>query len=286
MKDVLSQLFQSREISRSTKEQYERAVRSFGHHLGREAVIQDLHESNVNAWVAHLEARGLSPCSRKNMLRGLLCVWNFAASLCLCDPYRRPRLRKVKQPSRIIVAPSSEAVSQLIAAAEVLTGRIGGISAKIYASAYVRTAVDTMLRPSDMRRLEWEWLAGSSIRVVQSKTGKFVARPLRNETVEALQRFRDACGARSGVMFPLSKYTWRDWEARMREGIEGFGPGVSLGHLRHAGATSIDRKHGMQAASAALGHVPGSQMAPRFYVENNPERMAPLPFDQSGADVT
>lgn len=278
---VIIDLELSRPIRRTTREQYQRSARYFSDFIGREAAAVDLSEPRVNLWLASLEARGLSPGSRKNLLRGLLVVWNHATFSGHAPPYARARLRKVKAVDRLVHAPTREAVESLLAAADAMRGNVdtSGVSARVYCSAYVRTAADTMLRPGDMRQLAWADLdlEARIVSLVQSKTGRLVRRPVRPETADALRDLRCAARVSCERVFPLTKWGWRCWERKLRKASAGWGRGVGLGHCRHAGATAIASSSGISEASAALGHVPGSQVAPRHYVASAASS-GPLPW--------
>lgn len=278
---VITDLEMSRPLRRSTREQYHRSARYYSDFIGRDAAAADLSESRINLWIASMETRGLAPGTRKNLLRGLLVVWNHATFSGAAPPYARARLRKIKQVDRLVNAPTREAVESLIAAAESMRGTVDtlGVPARVYCSAYVRTAADTMLRPGDLRALTWAGIDLDSrlVSLVQSKTGRLVRRPVRIETADALRSLRSSSREKVAAAFPLSKWGWRCWERKIRKASTGWGTGVGVGHCRHAGATAIAAAVGITEASAALGHVPGSQVAPRHYVASAASS-GPLPW--------
>lgn len=278
---VITDLELSRPIRRTTREQYQRSARYFSDFIGRHATAADLNEARVNLWLANLERLNLAPGTRKNLLRGLLVVWNHATFSGQAPPYARARLRKIKAVDRLVHAPTREAIESVIAAAESMRGTIStvGAPARTYCSAYVRTAADTMLRPGDMRRIAWPDIDLDTrvVSLVQSKTGRLVRRPIRKETADALRSLRNSAKTPAELVFPLTKWGWRCWERKIRKQSTGWGPGVGLGHCRHAGATAIAAASGISDASAALGHVPGSQVAPRHYVASA-SSCGPLPW--------
>lgn len=260
---LVEQLTLERDIQRVTSQQYRQIVRQFSDFIGRPATASDLIESRVNLFTSQLQAT-YDPVTVRNKLRALLVIWNYAASLDLVADYSRTRLRRPKVPRKPVEAWDGSQVQQLTTAARSAPGTTRrGCPVSEYMLAYVLVAADTMLRPGDMRRLLWSHVSGQSVSITQHKTGRPVCRPLRAVTVEALDRIRSYS---STVVFWLSKSSQRKHEDRLRKAAGVWQAGRALGRLRHAGATEIARRDGIESASTSLGHAPGSVVAASHYV--------------------
>lgn len=269
----------SKDVQPVTVAQYERSIRFFSTFCGHEATPEDLAEFRVNLWVKNLQGR-LDPVTVKNYLIGLLTIWNFAASEELCGEYKRTRIRRPKIPEKVIRAWNDSQVSSLENAARNVTGTLhGGCQVSVYMTAYVMTAQDTMFRPGDMRRIKWEDLQGDVIRIVQSKTGTRITKTLRLDTVAAVECLR-RFAREDGLIFWLAKGGQRVHENKVRHLAGVFEKGRALGKLRHWGATKIAPDKGVDAASKSLGHKPGSNVAPRFYIAD--DESSPGPWGETG----
>ena len=260
---LVEQLALERDIQRVTAQQYRQIVRQFSDFLGRPGIPSDLAEHRVNLFTSSLQQR-YDPVTVRNKLRALLVVWNYAASLDLVADYSRSRVRRPKVPRKPVEAWTGSQVQQIEAAAAAATGTTRrGCPVKDYLLAYVLVAADTLLRPSDMRRLLWSHVTGQALTITQRKTGRPVCRPLRTVTVEALERLRPYSADR---IFWLTKSSQRKHEDRLRRAAGVWHAGRALGRLRHAGATEIARRDGIESASSSLGHAPGSVVAAAHYV--------------------
>lgn len=264
LRQLVQDIAKERDIQQSTIDQYDRSSRYFGDFIGKDASPQDLLESRVNLWTASLQEK-YGSTTVKNYLRGLLAVWNYAASLELVSEYQRARIRKPKVLRKVVSAWRPETVRAIEAAAMGLPGTIlNGCPVSVYFTAYVLVAADTMFRPSDMRLIEWDSIQGDLATIIQHKTGCQVTRPLRQKTIDALKSLRP--WKKTGRIFWLGKGGHRFHENKLRKAAGIFEPGKALGKLRHAGATQTARNHGMAAATASLGHLPGSVVAAISYV--------------------
>jgi len=264
LRDLVKDLGADRDVRKITLEQYDRSARYFSNFIGREANPGDLLESRVNLWTQSLQSK-LDPVTVKNYLRGLLVLWSYAASLEIVNGYQRSRIRKPKIPQKPVKAWDESAVSAIIRAAGSLSGSLrNGCPIATYMKAYVLVAADTMLRPSDIRRLEWNMIEGLRLRIVQSKTGLEVVRPLRSVTLSALADLRKFSPPQG--IFWLTHAGTRRHEIKVRRAAGVWENRRALGKLRHAGATKIADTKGMDAAAMSLGHAPGSVMAAKFYV--------------------
>lgn len=273
LRDLVKDLGAERDVRKITLDQYDRSARYYSDFIGREAMPADLDESRVNLWVTSLQERDphLEPLTIKNYLRGMLVLWSYASSLYLVNEYQRSRIKKPKVPRKTVKAWDGTQVAAIIEASSVLTGNLkNGCPIATYMKAYSLAAADTMFRPGDMRRLEWGMICGHEIRIIQSKTQVEVVRPLRSATVAALEELRKV--GKKPRIFWLTCAGQRRHETKVRKAAGVWESQRALGKLRHAGATKTARDHGMAAATASLGHLPGSTVAATSYVA--PERSA------------
>jgi integrase len=267
MQELLENLRKSRPLARHSFEAYQRAVIYFENHIGRHADIADVTSQSVNDWLCREEDVRQSNIYVRNLRRDFLVVWRYAADCELC-PYPKSRLIRMPQ----VDEPEPEAwplewIPRLIESAKNLKGayRCLGVQSAIYAEAYLRTQLDLLCRPGDMRSLHWVAIEPDGlVRWRQSKTRRKTSARLMPDTMRAVEKLR---GLHDFLVFPRSKSAN---ELMVRKIFDNAGivkpEGQSLGHLRHTGASAILEQTGSaDRARASLGHAPESRIFERHY---------------------
>lgn len=265
--ELVDSLANARVLAKGTEANYRRAVVYYGNFLGREASIDDFQEAKVSEWLRSLE--GQYPASYiRNLRRDLLVSWRHASDL---DLIAYPRTRLIRNPRpepKEISAWPLEWIPRLLAACDTIEGGLNALACgkRVYASAYFRTQLDLLCRPSDMRALTWTSIASDgAVRWRQSKTSYNAAAKLRSETIAALEKLRPVSDRYR--VFPLSKSsTERLIRQVFAEASIAKPAKQSLGHVRHTGGTAIAGEKGNDAARKALGHKPGSKVFESHYL--------------------
>lgn len=283
--NALALLMQEIEIEKSTQGQYLRAVARLDEYLGRPSTIDDLTPPTINAWLAWLGVtHGYGPCTILNYRAGILRVWGYCADVLeIAPPCLARRIRRPKQPQKIVRAWSLEQLELLSEAALSLPGQLKcGIPGGLYMHTRVWVGYDTGLRPIDLRAMEWSSvdLAAETITIVQHKTGELHVSNIGSESVEGLKKMLSYGQPR---VFPLNKYGATRWERIMYQRAEKLGFSRAklqgIGTLRKTHATEICRVEGLSAAAASLGHKSGTAIAQRHYVDSRLQqgRLPPRP---------
>lgn len=270
---LLAELVAERPVATITEAQYDRSVRCFSKYLNRPATVDDLVAVNVNQWLAEVAIRS-KPRTVLGRKRGLTPIWNYATERGLAPAYESRRLRRVNVPHSIVSAWSIDQVSALFNAAKILPGRtVCGVPASALMTAVCSLAYETGVRPSDWRGLQWHDLDFDRrlVSFVQHKTGKPHTAAFSHVTEAALRALRAFGGA---SVVPVSLSAVRRWEGLLfRLAATHFGfvkrKGQALGTLRKSHATSVFLSHGELAAALSLGHVSGTAVARRHYIDSS-----------------
>jgi len=252
------------ELSPATQANYRREVRSFARWIGRDIELSELSDELVSEWIVGLQARGLNPKTVRNMRANIVALWNAAFYDRYIETEPR-RVRKVKVPIGIPEAWTPDELSRLIGVARVVKGRIRKwrLSLSDYMLAFILTAYDSGLRLGDLMALRRKSIReDGSLAIVQSKTGYPIFVTLRPETVECLDKIHHERREKlfGGVLSRRCFFIAFNRVAKLA-GLEG-----TSRKLRRTGATLIERAQ-PGAASAFLGHRPGSPVAQRHYID-------------------
>jgi len=268
---LLSELVAERPVERITEAQYDRSVRCFSTFLGKPATVDDLRPDLVNQWLAVVAKRS-APRTVLGRKRGLTPIWNYATERQLAKPYETRRLRRVAVPHSIVEAWSIDQVDALFAAAKMMPGHTAcGIPASILMTAVCSIAYETGIRPSDWRELTWEQvdLENRIIRIVQHKTGNTHVAAFSKVSEKALLALHAYGRAK---VFPVGLASIRRWETLLFTLAKKYGfekkHGQALGTLRKSHATDVYLIHGESAAATSLGHVSGTAVAVRHYIDS------------------
>jgi len=273
----LESMLLERPVGALTAKNYLRSIRFFGEFLGRVAMRSDLVERQVNQFLAGV-ARGKSALTVLGHRRSLTTIWNWLAGQDLVSPYDPRRLRKIA----IVVEPprpfTLAQVRQLLNAANQIDHPCQHGTASEMLRALIWVAYESGLRCSDLRRLTPADVQRDVITIVQHKTGKphsFRLSPTARRALEPVLK------AKNKTIFPASKFAIDRWGKRLFFQAQKIGfnrtPRQGLGSLRKTHATEVCRNHGLESAAHALGHVSGTTIARRFYVEPDAISAAPPP---------
>lgn len=284
LSESLADMLGASEIEKITREQYERSLRFFELFLGRPAVSTDLTHEKVNAWLAWLATvRNASATTIRNNRVGLCRLWNYLVQEDLAQPYSLRKLRIAKPKPKVVQAWTKKQVQQLLKAAGEMAGTLKcGIPANQFFRALIHVAYDSGLRPSDLRRLQWQSVDFERriATIVQHKTGNPHSFAMSDATIKALQQITKPTRP---LVFPLGKagvYIRLNKLFKLAE-KHGFRRkvGQSLGMLRKVHATEVYKQHGLSAAAESLGHVSGHGIAKRHYVDSSAQHVGKLPSE-------
>jgi integrase len=265
----------SRTICVGTQNQYRRAIRCYSEYLHHAAQRVDLLETQVNQWLCSLVDRA-SPETIRGRKAGITAIWNWLAGQHLVPAYNPNLLRRIDLRWKPPRAWAVDDVRILIAAAAQVRGQLAsGVPAADLLTAWIWLGYESGLRPSDIQRLQVNQL-GECVAICQHKTGQPHVFRLSPTAVAALsvvvQSGRD-------TVFGLPRSTMRRWELKLFAQAELMGfkrlPRQGLGTLRKTHGTEVCRHSGLSAASISLGHVSGTLVAKRSYVQ--PDALAPPP---------
>lgn len=270
---LLCELVAERPVEAITEAQYDRSVRCFSSFLARPATIADLKPELVNQWLATV-AKTAAPRTVLNRKRGLTPIWNYASERQLAPAYETRRLRRVTVPQSIVEAWSVDQVDALFSAAKMLPGQtVCGVPASLLMTAVCSIAYETGVRPSDWRELTWGQIDFEKriITLVQHKTGNTHVAAFSRASERALKELMTY--GRNKV-FPVGLASMRRWEKllfALADRHFGFKrkAGQALGTLRKSHATDVFLSHGELAAALSLGHVSGTTVARRHYIDSS-----------------
>jgi len=270
---LLSELVAERPVEAITEAQYDRSVRCFSAFLGKPATIDDLRPELVNQWLAVVAKRS-APRTVLGRKRGLTPIWNYATERQLAQAYETRRLRRVAVPHSIVEAWSIDQVDALFAAAKMLPGQTAcGIPASLLMTAVCSIAYETGIRPSDWRELTWDHVDFDRriIRIVQHKTGNTHVAAFSKVSERSLKNLHSYGRVK---VFPVGLASIRRWEKLLFDLAKrhyGFQKkvGQALGTLRKSHATNVYLTHGESAAAASLGHVSGTTVVVKHYIDSS-----------------
>lgn len=254
-----------RDVKQETIRQYGITARLFERWAGRPVPLVELDEQSVSAWLRDYASSGVEPETVRSKKVGLLALWRAAADDGLCEPPTR-RIRSVKCPYKAPTCWTWEEVSALLAACQGLKRwHRTGLRRSAWFDLAIRLAWDTGLRQGDQWRLPVSDVRpDGAVHLVQSKTGRPVVCQLAPSTVNALRVSLEVAPRELVTPWLASHETFDDQFKRLVERS-----GIRQGTwkwLRRASATDVEIQR-PGAASAHLGHVPGSRIAERNYID-------------------
>jgi integrase len=282
---IVDEIARECDLEKSTVQQYRRSVKKFSEFLGRIAKDSDLTPAKLNDFVADLQ-KNRENITAGNYRRAMCRVWNYLTETRGKAAYEIKRLRRPKNDDRPVVAWSLDDVTALARAAAQLQGDLRiGVPGSAYFAAWIWTAYDTGLRPSDLMRIRWDQVdfANKAIVLTQHKTGKPHVVFLSDHTVNLIRAIR---WPERDVIFPLKWGGLRKWTDKLYPLAHHFGferrSGQSLGTIRKTHATETYRERGEAAAAEALGHVGGVRTVRKHYIDSRARRSYVLPRRPNG----
>ena len=254
-----------RDVRPETVRQYQITARLFEQWAGGPVQLVELDEQSVSAWLRDYAASGVVPETVRSKKVGLLALWRAAADEGLCDPPTR-RVRSVRVPYKAPTCWTWEEVSALLTACQGLKRwHRTGLRRSAWFDLAIRMAWDTGLRKGDMLQLPVADIRpDGAVSLVQSKTGRPVICQLSPSTVEALRVSLELAPRQLVCPWLASHETFDDQFGRLVQKA-----GIRKGTwkwLRRASATDVELQR-PGAATAHLGHVPGSRIAERSYID-------------------
>jgi integrase len=276
--DDLQTMIFERPVVAETGKNYQRSIKSFGAFLGRLAHRSDLVESTVNQFIAFV-SQGRAPTTAAAYKHGLTILWNWLAEQDFVRPYDPRRLRKIQetiQPPRPF---SLSQVQLLLEAASMLDHRCNYGTAAEMMRAWILVGYETGLRPGDLRRLTPADLRSNNVlTIAQNKTGQPHSFSISSLAREALL---PVLASKNATIFPPTKHEMDRWNKRLIKVAEENGLSrrkrQGIGTLRKTHGTEICRVHGLEVAARSLGHVSGTKMARKHYVEPQAIAVPPPP---------
>jgi len=264
----IENLIAQRDICRDTANQYRKAIACFSEFLKRPAKRRDLTEKNVNEWLACLLPK-FSPETVRNRKGGITAVWNWLAANDQVSSYNPNKMRNIRVPEHVPSAWSLDQVRLLLSAAASVKGFLRcGLKASDMLRAWVLLAYETGLRTGDILRLTCDSIQGNQVFIVQHKTQRPHVARITDHTLEAIEPLLKL---RRKHLFGFPRATARRWELHLFTQAEGLGfrrrYRQGLGTLRKTHGTEVCRISDLNAAAISLGHVSGSMIARRHYVQ-------------------
>lgn len=273
---LLSQLLREyaleRDLSAGWVEQLNIAVGLFGRFLAREARLNDLAPTPVNAWLLWLiESRKSQRRTVKNKRDALLTLWRAAYEDGLTE-LPPLRVRRVKVPQSIPTAWDLDELGRALRSARQLGGafRRSRMPRNRVMPGWILAGWWTGLRFADVYQLRWDAFDLRWRGVIrQSKSGKPQPIMLHPDAVEAIEPLR-AYG---------SQFIFRDLACRdgyidaFRELLEAVGLTGGSQKLRRSAGTWADVENPGRGHEH-LGNTPAifakSYRDPRFFTQDRP----------------
>jgi integrase len=254
-----------RDVRPETVRQYEITARLFEQWAGGPVQLVELDEASVSAWLRDYAASGVVPETVRSKKVGILALWRAAADEGLCEPPTR-RIRSVRVPYKAPTCWTWEEVSALLTACQGLQRwHKTGLRRSAWFDLAVRLAWDTGLRQGDQWRLPVADIRpDGAVHLVQSKTGRPVICQVSTSTAEALRVSLELAPRQLVTPWMSSHETFDDQFKRLTQKA-----GIRQGTwkwLRRASATDVEIQR-PGSATAHLGHVPGSRIAERSYID-------------------
>lgn len=282
LQSVLDELLAISDPAKVTADQYKRGLKFFEEFLGRPATSDDLTHDNLNAWFTSLQANRKNGPKTVRGHRAAICrIWNHLSQDGVIQPYLVRKLRLPKLTQKIVESWTKPQVECLLKAADASPGRLRcGMPTRLFFRALLLVAYDSGLRPNDLRRLKWTDIDFGKclVVIVQHKTGNPHCFSLSEESIAAVKMIIEP---RRELVFPLSKDGTDRQLRKLFAAAKAFGftrkKGQSIAMMRKLHATEVFKQHGLNAAAESLGHVSGSGIAKRHYVDSSAQHVGNLP---------
>lgn len=165
-------------------------LRHFDRHLGRAALVSDLNDEAVAAFVASVIERGNSPCTANKARSNLLAVWRFLHRRNIVKNW--PDVDALREPHRCPRAWTANELTRLFRACQKMPGTIGNVPAGAWWHTLHLVAWDSGERITALLGTYWDDLdlAGRWLHIpAERRKGKHadMLYRLHPETVRALR---------------------------------------------------------------------------------------------------
>lgn len=180
-----------RSRSENTVRLYHHTIRAFSRHLRRDALMSDLNDLTVSAYLASMSERGLSPYTVAKERSQLIAIWNFAARKKVIDHF--PDVAQEKLPEIAPMAWIDDQAKKILEVCAKQEGYIDCVPAAKWWSTLHLVMWDTAERIGAIRSAEWSWLEGNWLIIrAQARKGKTRDRAyeLHDATIAALNEIR------------------------------------------------------------------------------------------------
>ena len=252
------------EIRPETQRQYEISVRLFERWAGGPVPLLELDPLRISAWLRDLSADRAPATVRAKRVQ-VMSLWRSAADDGLCQPPIR-RVRSIQVPSHDPVAWTHVEVCKLLSAtARLQRWHPCGLRRSAWWSLAIRVAWDTGLRWGDMISLRVDQVESAGVvRMVQAKTRRPILCHLSPTTFAAAVASVELCPRGILLPWPRSHETFSKQVAHIVK-LAGIRAGTWK-YLRRGSATDVELVE-RGAATAHLGHLPGSRIAATNYLD-------------------
>lgn len=228
--------------------------------------LDEFSAARINAYLVALKERGWSPPSLRGLRTKLLVLWRAAYR----DGFTEnapdaDRIRRIRVPEPNPQGLDHEQMTRLVAWCQVNLRRkmrLVPVPAGDYLAALFLFLWATGMRLGDAVSMEYAWL-GPTITWRQSKTGRWHRASLSPATLAAIEKIR----TERAMIWPRPGKNRTALYRLIRKAFAGAGLEGTSRWIRRGVATNVYINGG--DPGAALGHVPGSRVAHRFYVSQD-----------------
>lgn len=222
----------------------------------------------INVHLQLLRDRGCSPSSVRSRRTKLLVLWRAAYRNGYTE--NRPdqdRVRKVRVPEPNPQGLTHEQTARLVEWCQASMRRrmrLVPVPAGDYLAALFLFLWSTGMRLGDALSMQFDWLQTDTVTWRQSKTDRWHTARLSPATLHAIELIRtpDRC-----LIWPRHGKSRTALYAMIRRAFRGAGLDGTSKYIRRGVATDVFTR-GLDPGRA-LGHVPGSRVAIRFYVSQD-----------------
>lgn len=221
-------------------------------HLGRTAMLNDLTQHTVNAWLQWMFSKGLDPETIRNRRTVIIGIWKHAVESDLLD-VMPVRIRKVKVPDKPPQCWELEEFRKLLEVAKKLRGNMNKdrrVKRADFWQAWLYVDYGTGYRLGDLRSFRFDQVRhDGTTQLVQSKTGEVVLGYIEPAGMRLLRKIQT--GERKLVFGSLVNHS--NAQRYMRKMVRLAGLRGSTKWIRRTGATWSEAAS-PGSAQGYLGH--------------------------------
>lgn len=227
-----------------------------------------LMDADISEHLAWLKDHGYSPATIRGRRAKLLVLWRAAYAMGYTNNRPDPdRVRKVKVPPPNPQGLTHKQTACLVEWCQTNMRRrlrLVPVPAGDYLAALFLFLWSTGMRLGDAVSMEYSWLQGDMVTWRQSKTGHWHRARLSPATLHAIEKIRTPERA---LIWPRPAKSRTALYALIRRAFKGAGLIGTSKYIRRGVATDVFQR-GLDPGRA-LGHVPGSRVAIRYYVSQD-----------------